>query len=338
MQARKRLRHYLPEWLKRLLRPVWKYVRSQTNSFFFRKEFKPLEGPLEERLESSFFVPPGHFFSPIVDTGELKKIGWPFASTVEGRKTAQIPGILIDSKAMSYLWQHLLPLIKTCPFSEKDNNSAYYLDNNAFVYADGLVLHAFLRHFKPKNIIEVGSGFSSACMLETSRKFLNDNIFFTFIEPYPTLLHERMKLCRTEHAAVIPRKIQSVELTLFNKLESGDILFIDSTHVVKTGSDVMYELFEVLPSLRPGVIIHFHDIFWPFEYPEEWIFEENRSWNELYAIRAFLTNNFEYEILFWGNYWAKNIITSQDKQEVPLFMKNIGGSLWLRKRSSCSSY
>ena len=94
-------------------------------------------------------------------------------------------------------------------------------------------------------------------------------------------------------------------MSVFDELNEGDILFIDSTHVLRTGSDVCFELFEVLPRLAPGVLVHFHDIFWPFEYPRAWVVDENRSWNELYAIRAFLMNNSDWHIIFFNHYFAK---------------------------------
>jgi len=108
------------------------------------------------------------------------------------------------------------------------------------------------------------------------------------------------------------------------------LLFIDSTHVLKTGSDVCHELFNILPVLKKGVIVHFHDIFWPFEYPDDWILKENRSWNEIYALRAFLMNNSEFEILFFNDFFARNF-DDEIKIVRPDMLKNTGGSLYLKK-------
>jgi hypothetical protein len=100
---------------------------------------------------------------------------------------------------------------------------------------------------------------------------------------------------------------------------------------MKTGSDVCHELFNILPALNRGVIIHFHDVFWPFEYPEDWVLLENRSWNEIYGLRAFLMNNSEYEILFFNDLFGRYFRSAIEK-DYPDMLKNIGGSLWLRKK------
>jgi hypothetical protein len=117
----------------------------------------------------------------------------------------------------------------------------------------------------------------------------------------------------------------------FDDLSAGDILFIDSTHIVKTGSDVCCELFEILPRLPAGVLVHFHDIFWPFEYGEDWVLNENRSWNEIYALRAFLTYNSQFEIIFFNDFFRqfrRDLIA----QTYPKFLNNTGGAIWLRRR------
>jgi hypothetical protein len=96
--------------------------------------------------------------------------------------------------------------------------------------------------------------------------------------------------------------VQNVPLEVFARLESSDILFIDSSHILKTGSDVNHYLFEILPILQPGVLVHIHDILYPFEYPEAWVLEDKRSWNEAYALRAFLEYNSAFEIVYWNNF------------------------------------
>jgi hypothetical protein len=124
--------------------------------------------------------------------------------------------------------------------------------------------------------------------------------------------------------------VQEVSLSVFEVLRNGDFLFIDSSHVMKTGSDVCQELFEILPRLAPGVFIHFHDMLWPFEYREDWVLRENRSWNELYALRAFLTFNDRFEIVFFNDYFRR-FNEPLIQATYPLFLRNSGGSLWLRK-------
>ena len=114
-------------------------------------------------------------------------------------------------------------------------------------------------------------------------------------------------------------------------LASGDILFIDSTHVSKAGSDVNHIFFKILPSLAEGVNIHLHDIFYPFEYPKEWIYE-GRAWNENYVLHAFLQYNSAFKITFFSNFLARfHHRTFHEK--MPLCMKNTGGSIWLQRVS-----
>lgn len=123
--------------------------------------------------------------------------------------------------------------------------------------------------------------------------------------------------------------VQNVDLDLFKKLEENDILFIDSSHVAKVGSDVMYEYFDILPVLKSGVIIHVHDMFYPFEYPEEWI-KQGRAYNELYIVRALLMDSKKYKIIFFNDMMVKKYYEKYQESwmgNYPIF----GGSLWLQK-------
>jgi hypothetical protein len=186
-----------------------------------------------------------------------------------------------------------------------------------------------LLELKPKKIIEIGSGFSSACALDTISREFDDPVEMTFIEPYPDTLNSLLSEHDRQHVKLLQTGVQQVDLDVFRSLDAGDILFIDSTHVSKTGSDVNFELFEILPSLKKGVIIHFHDIFWPFEYPAQWI-SEGRSWNELYTVRAFLMYQDEFKIRFFNHYAALQL-EPIIRAEYPNFLINPGGGLWLEK-------
>lgn len=128
---------------------------------------------------------------------------------------------------------------------------------------------------------------------------------------------------------VIPARLQDVDLAEFDALEANDILFIDSTHVSKVGSDVNRIVFEVLPRLKPGVHVHFHDIFYPFEYPAQWVFE-GRAWNENYLLKAFLQFNTGFSIVLM-NTFMEYFHAEFFHQHLPLCMKNTGGSIWIRK-------
>jgi hypothetical protein len=128
---------------------------------------------------------------------------------------------------------------------------------------------------------------------------------------------------------VIEGKVQKTPIDLFTSLNSGDFLFIDSSHVVKCGSDLQYLLFDVLPRLQVGVYVHFHDIFLSFEYPEEWLLK-GWYWNEAYFLRAFLSNNNAWEICFFNNY-VRTVFEDFIAEKMPLCMKDIGGSLYIRR-------
>lgn len=281
------------------------------------------------RRSSKLYVPPGHFYSPVVNTEEVKnKI-----PRDRPRTEVSLPDVQIDIASMEQLWQKIVPILRETPFSdEKSTKHRYYFNNPAFSFGDAMILRAMILHFRPKRIVEVGSGFSSACTLDTVFDEANLDCEIKFIEPYPALLRELMRPGDESRVVVIPDRVQSVPLEVFSGLQSNDILFIDSTHIVKTGSDVVHELSTVLPALAPGVIIHFHDIFYPFEYGFDWVITENRSWNELYALRAFLAFNSRFEVIFFNDMFGQlrsGLIT----ETAPDFLRNTGGSIWLRVRA-----
>ena len=176
----------------------------------------------------------------------------------------------------------------------------------------------------------VGSGHSSAVTLDIVRGRLGDAARCLFIDPYPDRLESLLLPGDREVIEILPAPVQAVGLEVYDRLGAGDILFIDSTHVVKTGSDVVHHLARVLPRLRPGVLVHFHDIFHPFEYPEQWAIAENRSWNEIYCLHAFLQGNADYEIVFFNDWFARMHRDFLERR-MPLVLANPGGGLWLRK-------
>jgi hypothetical protein len=192
-----------------------------------------------------------------------------------------------------------------------------------------------IRFLKPKRIIEIGSGFSSAVMLDTNELFFNNQINLTFIEPYPERLFSLISEKDKNATHIIQNEVQSVPLETFAQLQAGDILFIDSSHIIKTGSDVNYVIFEVLPILKPGVLIHFHDIFYPFEYPKEWVYA-GRNWNEDYFLKAFLMYNETFEIRLFADYIHR--MHKEAFRRMPLCYKNFGGSLWMEKKQYSTGY
>jgi hypothetical protein len=166
-------------------------------------------------------------------------------------------------------------------------------------------------------------------MLDTNELFLGDRVRFTFIEPYDERLRSRLNKKDFQTAEIIPKPVQEVDVSRFDELQQGDILFIDSSHVAKVGSDVNRIVFEILPRLAEGVFIHFDDVFYPFEYPKEWA-EEGRFWNEDYFLRAFLQYNSAFKVRIWNQFLAE-FHAEELAQAMPLCMKNTGGSLWLQR-------
>jgi predicted O-methyltransferase YrrM len=278
-----------------------------------------------KRVRTQF--PIGHYYSPIEDPSSVEK----YVARNREIDPGEIAGIPLSTDAMSRFWERLLPIVRGTPFQdEKSADRRFCYNNNNFPYGDAIVLRAMLGRYRPKRVVEVGAGFSSACMLDAVDEFELRNFRLTCIEPDPVRLNNLLRPEDADRVELIASPVQEVPLDVFSELESGDILFIDSTHVLKTGSDVHYELFSVLPCLRPGVLIHFHDIQYPFEYPRKWVFENNNSWNEIYALRAFLMYNNEFRVLFWCSMLARAnrpLLVST----FPLVLRNSGGSIWIEK-------
>jgi Methyltransferase domain/Domain of unknown function (DUF4214) len=294
---------------------------SIAEEFVSSDEFKAL-------TSIKLFAPAGHFYSPVVHP--LVATDHYDALEAAGAVNS-VPGIAIDRIAMLNSWMQMLPFMASNPFpTTKTPECRYAFDNPAYSWGDACVLHAMLRLHRPKQLIEIGSGWSSACTLDTVERYLENECAITFIEPYPELLQSLVGNCAQGVARIIEKPVQKVPVKLFEELECGDFLFIDSTHLLSTGSDVCYELFDILPRLRSGVFVHFHDVFWPFEYPRSWAVNENRSWNELYALRLMLTNSREWEIAFFNDYFAKNE-RDQIEHQFANFLLNSGGALWLRR-------
>jgi len=281
---------------------------------------------------SGQWMPPGHFYSPIPSIPEIEMKR---DSIFHIEK--EIPGIDLKETRQLELLDHFLSWYEELPFPDiKTPGHRYWYENPNYSYSDAIVLYSMMRYLRPKRIVEVGSGYSSCAMLDVDELFLGKSIEFTFIEPYPErLLLNVITDSDRSRLKILDKNVQDVELGVFRKLGPGDILFIDSSHVSKTGSDVNYLLFTVFPVLKPGVFIHVHDIFHPFEYPPEWVFE-GRAWNEAYLLRAFLTHNKAYEIQFFTSYVFRYFLDRIESQ-LPLMLKCPGGGIWLTKNGNLNA-
>ncbi|MCB1405158.1 MAG: class I SAM-dependent methyltransferase [Rhodobacteraceae bacterium] len=280
-------------------------------------------------MTTKIFVPPGHFYSPVSSDADNA------IALENARREAMgsLPGISIDDAAMVALWRKFCGVIDDMPFQEEAgaDTRRYHYANKMFPRGDACAYYGMIRTFKPNRIIEIGSGHSSAFALDVQETTGFPNAL-TFIEPYPKRLKSLMREADKSAVTLIEDFVQNVPLERFDALEANDILFVDSSHVVKPGSDVCYEVFQILPRLKPGVIIHFHDCFWPFEYPEPWLIRDNRSWNELYLLRAFLQFNPAFEILFFNSYFFQRHRDVVNGPAAQAILARPGGGLWLRRR------
>lgn len=273
------------------------------------------------------FVPNGHFYSPIPSLKDLERD----KDRVLGHVGRSLPGIDLKEDAQFELLKSFSEPYKALPFSEdKVEGLRYFYRNPAYGHSDAIFLNLMIRHSRPKTVIEIGSGFSSCMLLDTNELWFGNSIECTFIEPYPELLYSLLETGDSDRIDIISVGVQEVNLARFEKLQANDVLFVDSTHVGKFGSDVNHIIFNVLPALASGVFVHFHDIFYPFEYPEAWI-REGRAWNEAYLLRAFLQHNSTFEIMMF-NTFMQQFHRGFFEEHMPLCLKNSGGSIWLRKR------
>ncbi len=266
---------------------------------------------------------PGHFYSPVPDLVEVENA----ADRLFAPRTS-LPGIDLRVQEQLACFRELAGLAREAPIPAAPTASSRYgTDNLNYGIGDASMLQAMLRRIRPRRYLEVGSGWSTALALDTSEQYLEGTMSVTAIEPYPELLASCLRA--GDPVEVLAQQVQSVPLTRFRELEANDVLFIDSSHVLKAASDVHFLFTSVLPLLAPGVYVHVHDMFWPFEYLRHWI-EQGRAWNECYLVHTFLLFNTSYEIVLFNHYLAechRDVIAT----ELPAMLENTGGALWLRR-------
>ena len=237
--------------------------------------------------------PLDHFYSPVANNRVLRQE--PARSRVwPPRWQAPAPGI--DWRGVQQL-----ELIRELGAQEElifpdgptGDTRDYHAGSDMFSRQDAWLLQGIVRRFRPRRVIEVGCGWSSLVTAAVNRDYFGGLIDVTCIEPYPPPF---LAAGVEGITRLIVSPVEELALDRFLELASGDVLFIDSSHTVKTGGDVVFLLHEVLPRLAAGVVVHFHDIFLPFDYPQEWVFE-GRAWNEQYAVGSFLAFNSQFEVL-----------------------------------------
>ena len=231
-------------------------------------------------------------------------------------------------KALNLLRKVCLPFrdqYTRWPREGQNGDKNFFVRNGWFQAVDSEMLYCLIRYHKPARIVEVGSGFSTRVMrLAIADGGLGTRLMSVDPSPRAEILE-----ASDQHLARPVEELDATELA--DGLSAGDILFIDSSHTIASGSDVSFLFLEVIPRLRPGVLIHVHDIFLPFEYPMEWVIDYRWGWNEQYLVHALLCDNTRLEIL-WPAYYMWTVYGDKVRAVVPSQPGDVAPtSLWILK-------
>lgn len=257
------------------------------------------------------------FYSPIPDLASIPDSTW--------ERESDLAGIHFDlDEQLAFLERHRPELAEFAP------PSGYSLDNGAYGPVDADMLYAIVRAAKSTRIVELGSGYTTLLIAEANRRNELDGAGADFraYDPYPGVV--KGSLSGLTELARTPAEELPAEA--FSALGENDLLVVDTTHTVKTGGDVNHVVLDVLPLLRPGVLVHFHDIFLPWEYPRKWAEDYGLYWAEQYLLQAFLSLNREYEIVC-ALYALSRRHPDRLRDLVPTWRDGIApGAFWLRRR------
>jgi len=262
-----------------------------------------------------YHITPVHYYEPVPDTRTLKDDLWAKPSELVGVDMNEAQQLeLLSEFAARYKSEYdgVAPMKRGTP--------------------DWEVLYCMIRHFKPRRIIEIGSGVTtrvSAMAIQKNRQEMGIRASLVAIEPYP----EQELIDGFPGLSELKRMpVQDVPLVEFGQLGENDILFIDSTHVLKIGSDVQFEFLEIIPRLRKGVLVHIHDIFFPYDYRRDWPMERSIFWNEAYILQAFLAFNSAFEVL-WSSSYLHHRHSSAMQRAFSLYnpQRDLPGSFWMRR-------
>jgi hypothetical protein len=301
-----------------------KLLRPRTYLRFMAKGLREMRLTMNPNLRGSTLYPPGHFYSPLLDIRNLL----PTDQAISHDGSECWEQVQLNDQKQRLYYQELLDQFSDFPFPARSTSPyRYYTENVFFPASDAFTTSGIIRKEKPRRIVEVGSGFSSAVMLDTLDQA--GTAALTFIEPFPERLRTLLSPDEISSSSLLVHPVQEVPLSVFDQLEAHDILFIDSSHVAKIGSDVAFLLLRILPRLKRGVLVHFHDIFYPFSYPMDWI-RNGRAWNESLFLRAFLIGNRDFEVMAFNSYMGHSH-PDLFRDRFPDFLRNTGGSIWLRK-------
>lgn len=311
----------IPEWLKgRVAGIVARWLGP--NILCDRRYFDLWES-------HGFHITPVHFYEPIPDTRQIPSRIWNQPSEMIGVNFEPERYLeLLKQFSTTYCDEY-----NSFPLELDGDESRFFLKNGFIGPGDAEVLYCMVRELKPQRVFEIGSGYSTLLIRQAGDK----NRFFgempleiTCIDPYPRPF---IKSGHTQQWTIISNPLENFDWNFFGQLERNDILFIDSSHVIRIGGDVLDIILEILPRLRKGVLIHIHDIFLPEHYPDLWVLGEKRFWTEQYLLHAFLAFNKEFSILWPGAYMRLNF-GQKCEEAFPSFRCNQTwmGSFWLLRR------
>jgi Methyltransferase domain len=275
---------------------------------------------------------PVHYYSPIPDTRKLPDALWQQQRMPIGFDLNVDTALgLLDRFCGKFGNEYKA-------FSKEPDNDMhkYYLNNTAYSLGDAEILYSMIREFKPRKIVEIGSGYSTLLICQAIRanklETPDYRCEFVAIEPFPPSF---LKPPPAEVDRLESKPLQQMPSDLWASLGTNDILFIDSTHVARIGSDVIHEYLSIVPSLAAGVVVHIHDIFIPADYPRRWIDEARFFWNEQYLLEAFLSYNPNFEVIMpthaiWLNhneYFNQKVSSVDSESSGP-------SSFWIRRRTT----
>lgn len=266
---------------------------------------------------AGYQVFPETYYSPMPI---LSEIDW-----VKLKEKRYLPGVKLDTAVALQWLEKLLPFAGEVDQFFKNRTGDIVRWDETYQPCDAGTLYAMLRLLKPKRYIEVGCGWSTHSSVAAIRRNESEGASCrcTFVEPYPPDYFTELKL----PGEFLHKKIQQVPLEMFQQLEAGDVLFIDTSHVLKVQNDVEHELLRVLPLIKPGVYVHIHDIFTPYDYPAEWV---GGGIDEQYALEAMMSGGDDWEIilpvyLLWRDH--------ADALKKLVYTSHRPAAFWLRKNA-----
>lgn len=252
-----------------------------------------------------YHIRPIHYYEPLPDFREITP------EQIQRRR---------NYSAIDFRWDDQLRLLRELE-SYAGELADVDINNDYFSGLDAVVYYSLIRHLKPRRVIEIGGGYSTR--IANKALAVNQSGRLTCIEPYP---EDRLNGSQFS-VQLITKRVEEIEVSFFEGLDANDILFIDSSHTVKFGSDVCYEFLEILPALKRGVWVHVHDIFFPHDYPAEWLLKRRLALNEQYLLEAFLSFNPAF-VPQLANHW---LCLDYSDEAARLCSEPAGSSFWMKR-------